>query len=119
MSSSIVPRASITSIVNVSLRARLSQAQVESGVDVSLYDVTDSAAGFFAVGGGGVVLNRTENGWIKILDGGPTGNGNDLYTCDVTDDEERLWFAGSSGAIGASISMICLQLRYANPKNAH
>ncbi|WP_123533780.1 WD40/YVTN/BNR-like repeat-containing protein [Halosimplex salinum] len=73
---------------------------VESPVGGTLYDVEETAAGAYAVGDAGVVLERTQKGWRKVLDGGPTGNGNNLYGADVTDDGERLWFVGSSGAIG-------------------
>ncbi|MFB6280440.1 MAG: WD40/YVTN/BNR-like repeat-containing protein [Haloferacaceae archaeon] len=66
----------------------------------TLHDVEYTAAGAYAVGGGGLVLERTSEGWTKVLDGGPTGNGNDLYGSDVTDDGKRLWFVGASGAIG-------------------
>jgi hypothetical protein len=67
----------------------------------TLYDVEETTAGVYAVGAGGIVLERAEAGYRKVLDGGPTGNGNSLYGSDVTDDGERLWFVGSSGAIGA------------------
>jgi len=66
----------------------------------TLYDVAYATDGAYAVGAGGVVLERAADGWRKLLDGGPTGNGNSLYGLDVTDDGERLWFVGSSGAIG-------------------
>lgn len=46
------------------------------------------------------MIRRTSDGWTKVLDGGPTGNGNSLYGSATTDDEKRLWFVGSSGAIG-------------------
>ena len=78
--------------------------QVESGVDVTLYCVTNTAAGYFACGGEGIVLNRTESGWEKVLQGGPTGNANSLYACDSTDEGERFWFAGASGAIGTFVT---------------
>ncbi len=73
---------------------------VETPVDGALYDVERTSAGVYAVGGGGVVIRRGAEGYRKVLDGGPTGNGNDLYGADVTDDGKRLWFVGSSGAIG-------------------
>ena len=69
-------------------------------VDTTLHDVVDTTADAHAVGGGGVVLRRTADEWETALDGGPTGNGNDLYGADVTDDGRRVWFAGASGAIG-------------------
>lgn len=73
---------------------------VESPTGNTLHDVEYTAAGAYAVGGGGVVLERGDDGWRKLLDGGPTGNGNNLYGADVTDDGQRLWFVGASGAIG-------------------
>jgi hypothetical protein len=73
---------------------------VESPTGNTLHDVERTAAGVYAVGGGGVVLRRGDEGYRTVLDGGPTGNGNSLYGADVTDDGERLWVVGSSGAIG-------------------
>jgi hypothetical protein len=73
---------------------------VESPVDVTLYDVEETARNTFAVGGSGIVVERTDEGWTKVVSGGPTGNGSGLYGADVTDDGKRLWFVGSSGAIG-------------------
>ncbi|SEO86419.1 Uncharacterized protein SAMN04487948_10637 [Halogranum amylolyticum] len=72
----------------------------ETPTDSTLHGVEHAVAGAYAVGGGGVVLERGAEGWTKVLDGGPTGNGNDLYGTAVTDGGKRLWFVGSSGAIG-------------------
>lgn len=72
----------------------------ETPTDSTLHDVTDTDGGMHAVGDAGLILARTDDTWTKVLDGGPTGNGNDLYGVDVTDDGERLWFVGASGAIG-------------------
>jgi len=72
----------------------------ESPTGNTLHDVAYATGGAYAVGAGGVVLERTDEGWEKLLDGGPTGNGNSLYGLDVTDDGDRLWFVGASGAIG-------------------
>lgn len=72
----------------------------ETPTENTLYDVVYAATGAYAVGGGGIVLERTEDGWEKIVEGGPGGDGNDLLGADVTDDGERLWFVGTSGAIG-------------------
>jgi hypothetical protein len=69
-------------------------------VDVTLYDVETTAAGEYAVGGSGYVLERDEDSWLIAASGGPTGNGNGLYGSDVTAGGGRLWFVGSSGAIG-------------------
>ncbi|WP_435100349.1 hypothetical protein [Halarchaeum sp. P4] len=73
---------------------------VESETSNTLHDVAATSGGLYAVGTSGVVLTRTEGLWKKVLDGGPSGNGNSLYGADVTDDGERLWFVGGSGAIG-------------------
>ena len=75
-------------------------AAVESPTGSTLHDVVRTSEGAYAVGGGGVAVRRTATGWQKVFDGGPTGNGNNLYGADVTDDGKRLWFVGSSGAIG-------------------
>ncbi|WP_339104384.1 hypothetical protein [Haloterrigena salinisoli] len=89
---------------------------VETPVDSTLHDVAYTVTNAHAVAEGGTVLERTETGWEVVLQGGPTGNGNDLYGVAVTDgvsasdasggssDEsdggERLWIVGASGAIG-------------------
>ncbi|AGB32603.1 hypothetical protein C488_13093 [Natrinema pellirubrum DSM 15624] len=73
---------------------------VETPVDSTLHDVAYTATNPHAVAGGGLVIERTATGWEVVLQGGPTGNGNDLYGVDTTDDGERLWIVGSSGAIG-------------------
>ena len=73
---------------------------VTSPVDVTLWDVANTSRNDFAVGGGGIVVERAEQGWTTVLQSGPTSNGNSLYGADVTDDGKRLWFAGSSGVIG-------------------
>lgn len=66
----------------------------------ALYDVEYTANGAYAVGGGGVCLHRTGDGWRAVFDGGVIGNGNSLYGADVTDDGKRLWMVGASGAVG-------------------
>ena len=74
----------------------------ETPTDGGLYDVVYTDEGAYAVGEGGVILERTDTdeGWRKVTDGGASGDGRDLYGADVTDDGERVWFAGSSGVIG-------------------
>nr|WP_135829712.1 hypothetical protein [Halorussus halobius] len=66
----------------------------------TLHDVKHTDGGAYAIGGGGVALERTAKGWRKAFDGGVTGNGNSLFGADVTDDGERLWLVGASGAVG-------------------
>ncbi len=72
----------------------------ETPTGSTIYDVEYTSNGAYAVGAGGVVLRRDEAGWTKVLDGGPTGNGNSLYGSDVSCHGSCLWFVGSSGAIG-------------------
>jgi len=72
----------------------------ETPTEEILHAVARTATGAHAAGGGGVVIRRTETGWTTVFDGGPTGNGNALYGADVSDDGERLWVVGASGAIG-------------------
>ena len=68
--------------------------------DSTLHDIVSADTGRFAVGDGGVLTTAGPDGWRTLRDGGPTGNGNDLYGASVTDDGERVWFVGASGAIG-------------------
>ena len=72
----------------------------ETPVEGSLYDVAYATTNAYAVGGGGTIIERRDSGWQTVLQEGPAGNGDDLYGMDVTDDGERLWVVGSSGAIG-------------------
>ncbi|WP_049925157.1 sialidase family protein [Halopiger goleimassiliensis] len=73
---------------------------VESPLDSTLHDVAHTATNAHAVASGGLVIERTDAGWEVVLQGGPTGNGNDLLGVDTTDDGNRLWIVGASGAIG-------------------
>jgi len=71
-----------------------------SPVDGQLNDVVETSTGAYAVGDAGVVLERTSEGWQTVIQDGPSSNGNNLLGAGVTDDGERLWYVGSSGAIG-------------------
>jgi len=73
---------------------------VETPTDRNVNDVVYAATGAYAVAGGGVILERTAEGWQTVLQGGVGGNGNGLVGASVTDDGERLWAVGMSGAIG-------------------
>ncbi|WP_135535706.1 WD40/YVTN/BNR-like repeat-containing protein [Halostella pelagica] len=73
---------------------------VETPTEGTLHGTEATTNGYYAVGEGGIVIHRTNEGWKKVLDGGPTGNGNDLYGSDTTDYGTRMWFVGSSGVIG-------------------
>jgi len=69
-------------------------------VGVTLHDVAHTTTNAHAAGGGGTVIERTAAGWRTVLQGGPTGNGNDVYGAATTDHGKRLWIVGASGAIG-------------------
>lgn len=81
--------------------ASTSWASASVPVSKTLYDVTDSSAGLYAVGGGGKVLNRTgTESWEVVIKNGPSSNGNTQYCCATTEDGKYLWFGGASGALG-------------------
>jgi photosystem II stability/assembly factor-like uncharacterized protein len=65
-----------------------------------LFEVVSTSRGPFAVGDGGIIAGNRGRGWEIITNDGPNVSQNQLRTLDVTDDGKRLWFAGSSGAIG-------------------
>ncbi|WP_424019247.1 hypothetical protein ACOZ4N_07175 [Halorientalis pallida] len=75
-------------------------ATAESSAKKTLHGVVQTVAGPFAVGTGGIVLRRTDGGWETVIPAGPATKRNTLTCVDVTDDGERIWFAGSSGALG-------------------
>ena len=100
-------KASFGTVGAAALPATATAAESESQWTVAetptgntLYDVVYTADGPYAVGAGGVCLRRTAEGWTKVFDGGVTGNGNSLFGADVTDDGNRLWMVGASGAVG-------------------
>ena len=76
---------------------------VDTGVDVSLFNVCFTVAGPVAVGSDGKVLHRrpTSGEWRVIIEAGPAVTFNNIHDVDVTDDGERFWFVGDSGIIGA------------------
>ena len=76
---------------------------VETGVDISLFNVCFTVAGPVAVGADGKVLHRRPSSgeWRVIIEAGPSVTFNNIHDVDVTDDGERFWFVGDSGIIGA------------------
>ena len=85
----------------------------ETPTDAALYAVVRTVAGPHAVGEDGIVLARaddrdgTDHGnddsakWQVVVSDGPGAHHNALNDAGVTADGERVWFAGSSGALGA------------------
>jgi hypothetical protein len=72
----------------------------DSGTSRTLHDVAHAAGGAVAVGSGGVAVERGADGWTVAVESGPSGNGSNLHGVASTDDGERLWLAGASGAMG-------------------
>lgn len=75
--------------------------QVPSPTAGTLYDVVKTAHGLYAVGENGVILTRCNGVWEVIDKMALEVTGNALYDAGTSGDGRTLWFAGSSGAIGA------------------
>ncbi|GGM54901.1 hypothetical protein J2752_000694 [Halarchaeum rubridurum] len=71
---------------------------VDAPTSRALHDVARAGGRVYAVGGGGVVLERTRDGeWRVLAANGPDGNGSNLHA--AASDGERVWVAGASGAL--------------------
>lgn len=87
--------------VTTTSAATQSWSSVSSPTSATLYGVSDTVAGPHAVGKSGNVLARRSDGtWEKVVQHGPATRENMLKAVSVTDDGKRIWFAGSSGALG-------------------
>ncbi|GAB6878124.1 hypothetical protein JCM17823_03980 [Halorubrum gandharaense] len=75
--------------------------EAETPTTEQLHDVVHAEAGAVAAGEEGVVLRREGGEWRTVTEEGPSGDGNDLFAAGVSDDGERVWVAGASGAVGA------------------
>lgn len=73
---------------------------VETPFSTDLFEVVDTIRGPYAVGDGGVLVADRGDGWEIVTDAGPNASRNQLRSLAVTDDDRRLWFLGSSGALG-------------------
>ncbi|WP_435095768.1 WD40/YVTN/BNR-like repeat-containing protein [Halarchaeum sp. P4] len=74
---------------------------VDTPFDVDLFDVVQSAHGPYAVGASGTVAAKRTGDWTTVVESGPGAKNRTLRAADATDDGERVWFAGASGAVGA------------------
>lgn len=74
--------------------------RVKTPFSVDLFDVVQAANGQYAVGGGGTVAADVGDGWEVIVPNGPSGESSKLHAIDATNDGRRVWFVGSSGALG-------------------
>jgi hypothetical protein len=66
----------------------------------TLFSAVDTTEGPYAVGAGGDVLARGQDGWRKVVEYGPQARSRPLRGADVTDDGNAVWFVGGSGVIG-------------------
>ena len=73
--------------------------EVETPFDITLFDVAQTTQGLYAVGSGGTLVADRGNGWEVVFDDGPSTRDNQMRAMDVTDDGERIWMLGSSGAM--------------------
>lgn len=89
---------------------------VESPTDKTLIGVTTTTEGPFAVGTGGNVLTKRDGEWRFAIRDGPATRENTLTCVDVTDDGTRIWFAGSSGALGCYDATEGKKYDYSAPK---
>jgi nitrous oxide reductase len=90
--------------------------EVDSPVSKTLYGVVNTQAGPFAAGKTGNVLGRVDGSWRVVVDDGPQTRSNSLRTLAVTDDGKRIWFAGSSGALGAYDVVEGVQVQLQRPE---
>ena len=74
--------------------------EAESPTSNTLFDVVSTTDGPYAVGGEGVVLARGDGNWTAVIEAGPAVKSEELTCAAVTADRKRVWFAGSSGALG-------------------
>jgi hypothetical protein len=88
---------------------------VESPFEKTIYEVVSTAAGPYAIGDGGTLLANRDGEWEVILDDGPRTRDNQLRGLAVTDEGERIWFAGSSGALGCYDVGSRRKFDYSNP----
>ena len=66
----------------------------------TLHSAVNTVEGPFAVGAGGDVIARREDGWQKVVEYGPQARSRPLTGADATDDGKAVWFVGGSGVIG-------------------
>lgn len=88
------------STLSTSVAAENGWTTVESPTTKTLNGAVLAANGPWAAGGGGDVIERTADGWVKRLDYGPVLASNELTCIDATSDGAAIWFAGGSGVIG-------------------
>lgn len=84
----------------VSQLADVAWTEADSPTGETLSGATYGADRPYAVGDGGQVLARESTGWEIVVDKFPGGAANTLTCADASIQGEKVWFAGSSGAVG-------------------
>lgn len=74
--------------------------EADSPTEKTLYAAVMTAEGPCAVGEDGCVLVRQGEDWSVLDADGPAGAANGLHGAAVTDEGRRVWFCGTSGAVG-------------------
>ena len=74
--------------------------EVETPFSTDLFEVVNTTEGPYAVGDGGILAANRGDGWEIVTNAGPNASQNQLRSLAVADDGKRLWFLGSSGALG-------------------
>lgn len=97
----VVAGAGAGAVLNTGAAAASDWTEVSTPISKAIYDAVYTKDGPYAVGGSGYVLGRNGGTWDVEVSNGPNDSGNSLYSVDVTDDGKRIYFAGSSGVIGA------------------
>lgn len=72
---------------------------VETPFDETLFGVAQTVEGPYAVGTDGTLVGDRGNGWEVVFNDGPATRENQLRAIAATDDGERIWLLGSSGAM--------------------
>lgn len=74
--------------------------EVDSPTEKTLHAAVMTAEGPCAAGEDGRVLVRRGDDWSVLVEDGPGGAANGLHGAAVTGDDRRVWFCGTSGAVG-------------------
>lgn len=72
----------------------------ETPTHVQLNGVVAADGRVYAAGNRGVLLERSDDGWTRVLDEGVDGKGRGLLDVVATDDGRRLWHCGVRGTLG-------------------
>lgn len=75
-------------------------ASVSSPTGNTIYSVEHTAHGLTACGYGGEIHHRRKGKWKTEIKRGPSKNSKTLTAAATTDDGERFWVVGNSGAVG-------------------